>query len=124
MLKIRDFILVRSLNCKRYNNPERLIIGIEDGYIIPDSMIVSVAKVVCYKDFDIENNNLEIVSDTDSVEFVVKTLYKKEDKIFYKIDGKKHYLTEDEIKKLNEFIAMVKQNKILKDYSYNDIKEY
>lgn len=123
MLKIRDFILVRSLNGKRCNNPERLIIGIRYGYNIPD-YVVSVAKVVCYKDFDIENNNLEIVNDTDSVEFVVKTLYKKEDKIFYKIDGKKHYLSEDEIKKLNDFIAMVKQNKILKDYSYDDIEKY
>ena len=98
---MRNFILVHSLKGKRYNTPERYIIALDKER----NYIISVAVVKRYACFDEDQDNFEFVYDTDNVEYVVKVLYKNSKGIYYKINGKRSYLTEDKVKELNVYIG-------------------
>lgn len=62
------------------------------------------ALILTTKDFEIESDNIQLVSDSCSVQYRPKGLHKNTKGIFYKMDGKPVYLDGEEKEELRIFI--------------------
>lgn len=98
---MRDFVLVSSINLKRFNTKERYIIALDTL----KENIISIAKVVKYSSFDETKNDFCVVTQTSETIYLPKVLYKNKNGVYYKIGSEKFYLDENEMQKLNLFIV-------------------
>ena len=121
---MRKYILISSLNLKRYNNKEKYIILLDKE----KDYVISVAKVIKYADFNEKTEDFGVFSESSQVIYQPKCLYKNKLGVYYKLNNKKVYLDNTEIEELNHFIDKAKYQLKLKfshcvDYSFDMIEK-
>ena len=121
----QKWVVVQSLNMKRYNNKDRYIFA----HNTENNYVYSMGYVLGSGDFSLDKDVISVVKENSSVTFVPKVLHKAKKGIFYNVFGTRTYLTDLEEKELQDFIECFMSrakanNESIESYSYEDIKEY
>ena len=118
---MRRFILIKSLNLKRYNTKDRYIIMLDKE----KDEVISVGKVINYSDFNENLCDFHVYDVNSQVIYQPKVLYKNKNGVFYKINGNKYYLSDNEIIALNRFIndSKVFYSEKCVEYDFNMIQK-
>ena len=121
----QKWVVVESLNMKRYNTKDRFIFA----HNTENNYIYSMGYVLKTGDFSLDKDVISVVKENSSVTFVPKVLHKSKKGIFYNAFGTRTYLNDLEEKELQDFIECFMSrakanNEPIESYSYEDIKEY
>ena len=121
----QKWVVVKSLNMKRYNTKDRFIFA----HNTENNYVYSMGYVLKTGDFSLDKDVISVVKENSSVTFVPKVLHKSKKGIFYNAFGTRTYLNDLEEKELQSFIECFmnqasSNNEPIESYSYEDIKEY
>lgn len=121
----QKWVVVQSLNRKRYNNKDRYIFA----HNTENDYVYSMGYVLGSGDFSLDKDVISVVKENSSVTFVPKVLHKNKKGIFFNAFGARTYLNDLEEKELQDFIEHFMSqaktnNEPIENYGYEDIKEY
>lgn len=125
MANRQKWVVVQSLNMKRYNTKDRYIFA----HNTENNYVYSMGYVLGTGDFSLDKDVISVVKENSQVTFVPKVLHKSKKGIFYNAFGTRTYLNDLEEKELQEFIEYFMNqakanNEPIESYSYEDIKGY